>query len=294
MQRFRKLLLLTLVLTLGLTTAGSALAEKGPHGPDRGRGQSDVQGASSAAGHEDQGLRARSLHGDIQAISGTIWTIERSGHKGGTFMVDMAGATVRWPEREGATLSEFHVGDKVNVQLERGRRGKDAGNAPSVLVARSVHFVPAKGHDEGVEHARFAGTVTAVSATSLAATNATLGARTFTLNSDTKVRLGSLAATLSDIHVGDTVTVTTDAGSLVALSVHIKLDRFRGSVTAASASSLTVNNPDLGSKSFTLSGSTQVRIGRDVATLADIHIADMVSVSTRPGDSAAILVVIRR
>lgn len=297
MTRFRKFVLLGVVLTLALTAVAPALADDDSHGSNKGRGRSDVRGARSEPTHDEGGLRARALHGEIRSISGTIWSVERDG-RGGIVLVDVAGARVHWPHREDATLADFRVGDTVNLPLDKNGRARGEGirvSSDAISRARAVHFVPGGAHPGHREdHARFNGSVTAVSATSLTVNNATLGTRTFTLNADAKVLLGVLTAAIGDIHVGDRVSVVTNGTSTVALRVRIELDRFGGTVTAVSSTGLMVNNAEHGSRTFILSNGTQVRIGNNLATLADIRVGDRVRVLTRPGDATALLVVIRR
>jgi hypothetical protein len=213
-----------------------------------------------------------------------MWTIERMGREGGEFSVDVAGAKVHWPHDKDATLADFRVGDRVDVHLE-GRGRERTNSAP--LHARDVRFVPARAD-------RFTGVVTVISGTSLTINNDRTGVHTFGLNADTRFRLGPLAVTAAQVRVSDRVTVRTSDDGLTARDVRVRLARFSGEVTAVNAGTLSVRDARRGTRDFSINGDTRFRIGREPATLADVHVGDRVAVHTRPSDSVAVLVDISR
>ena len=161
MRNFNRFLFIVGIISLALSTVASALAQDGPgngRGGGRGVGQEDrgprhatgatgVTGATGATGaispsRGPGGLRARAIHGDIIAISGALWTVDRAGegHDGESYVVDVSSAVIHWPDRYAPALSDFRVGDTVNVQFARG--------SFNPLRARAVHFVPREGNDD--------------------------------------------------------------------------------------------------------------------------------------------------
>lgn len=241
MSLSRMVALLGLVLTMSVTAVAPALAHHRDGHPSAksdavggqpGKGVSEHAGVQAdpkrgAARAERKDVRGMALHGKIASITGTIWTIDRSGARG-EVRVDVSGARVHWPGKKDATLSDFKVGHVVNVKLERSGegRGRDRRlHANSTLHATAVHFVPTHGRGDREERTkadRFSGTVTAVSATSLTVNHQERGSRTFTLSSQTVVREGRHIASVSDIQVGERVRVTTRQGETLALEVTVR------------------------------------------------------------------------
>ena len=69
-------------------------------------------------------------------------------------------------------------------------------------------------------------------------------------------------------------------------------DRFSGTVTAVSTTTLTVANAEAGAREFTVNASTRFQEGRDPGTVAAIHVGDRVTVETLSGDLTALVVAL--
>lgn len=124
--------------------------------------------------------------------------------------------------------------------------------------------------------------------------------------SDARIRWpGRPNAVLADFKVGDHVRVqlqrkdrevagqTETTQVLKARAVHFvpagQLDRFRGTVTAVSAASLTLTHEGQ-AKTFTIGPSTTIRVEKELTTIASVKVGDKVQVVTRESDSLALIV----
>lgn len=281
------------LLAVILVSTTSVLAEKEPrqHQPP---GLAVGRNVGSAnAEHDDRGKqpskrRVNAIHGEIAAISGNIWTVSTENR--GDVHVDVSGAKVMWPSRPNATLAEFIVGDHVNIRMGRTASTSATTTTGVVFKAQSVHFVP------GRSLARFSGDVTTISTTSITVIDKEGGSKTFTINSATTIRESADLVSAAQIKVGSQVMVVTRKHADLALIIVLRgpaLDKFKGDVTAISATSITVMDKEGGSKTFTIDANTAIREGGKTITTTDIKVGDHATVGTQQNSTLAVTVEVR-
>ena len=138
--------------------------------------------------------------------------------------------------------------------------------------------------------ARGAVSVTSVSGTQLALRTDDGWTRTIDASGAT-ITKGGAAATLTDIAVGDHIAFAEQRNSdntYTVTKIEIVVPRVAGTVTATSASGLTLKARDGSSVVVTVSPTTTYRVaGKQSATLADIKVGDIVMASgTKAADGS--------
>jgi hypothetical protein len=241
-------------------------ATKG-NGNDRGRGPWKLfAGGPSGLGSGDRG---RGLKGGIGFGQITITAIDGSRISlktvdGWTRTIVVASTTTITKGGQTISVGDLKVGDQIVFRQTRNADGSFAIAAIQVVVPR-----------------------VAASVTAVTGSGFTLKARdgttwTVAVNGSTTFTLGSKAGARSDVKVGLDVVVEGNQGTgntLTALTVHVRLPRVVGQVTAKTASTLTIKRADGTTATIHLGGSTTYQLpGKASASLADIAVGAVVAV----------------
>ena len=117
--------------------------------------------------------------------------------------------------------------------------------------------------------------MTAVTADSITVTGRDGTSRTITTRSSTTYRVGTADANRSDVVVGSTI-LATGAGTgndFTATTVTIKAPRVAGTVTAVSASTITIQKRDGSSLTINVGADTTIAVaGADAAKIGDVTV----------------------
>jgi preprotein translocase subunit YajC len=117
--------------------------------------------------------------------------------------------------------------------------------------------------------------VTAISGSSISLATADGWTRTIAVTSATTINKGGVAATLSDLEVGDTIrfsqTRNTD-GTYTITAIEIVQPRVAGTVTAVGSDTITITLRDGTSQTIRTTGSTTYHVERTDGTRADVKV----------------------
>ncbi|MDE3107013.1 MAG: hypothetical protein KGJ42_02530 [Acidobacteriota bacterium] len=145
--------------------------------------------------------------------------------------------------------------------------------------AHTAHSAAADGQRPG-DGLHAGGRVTAVSGTSLSVQSPTGTTTTYTLTSSTKVTKDGVAATLSDLAVGERVHVElASATSLSAVAVDIATPHVMGQVVSVAGNVITIANPDGLQTTVDVTGSTTYTKGGTSASLSDVTAGSFIAAS---------------
>jgi hypothetical protein len=241
--------------------------------PANGGGRENSRGAWKLFGGGPLGLgfgdRGRGLKGGfgfgqitITAIDGSRLSLRTA--DGWTRTITLIASTSITKGGQTIAAGDLKVGDQIVFRQTRNTDG-------SFTVAAVQVVVP-----------RVAGSVTAVSGGGF-----TLNARdgttwTVSVTGSTAFELGSKAGARSDVKVGVDVVVEGTQGTgntLTALTIHIRLPRVVGEVTAKAASTLTIKRLDGTTATIHVGSATTYQVrGTASASLADITVGSLVVV----------------
>ena len=242
--------------TPGATTQPQASAD--PAKPDRelgkgfGRGGFDGPGRFGAV--------------TITSISGSNLTLKTE--DGWTRTIAITSATTI--TKDGATIGagDLSVGDQIRFRQNRASDGTFTITAIDVVLPK------------------VAGTVTAITADSITVTGRDGTSRTITTTSSTTYRLGTAAASRSDVVVGSMILASGSAGTgdaFTATTVTIKAPRVAGTVTAVSASTITIQKRDGSSLTINVGAATTLQVaGVDSAKIGDVTVGMRLMAVGRP------------
>jgi hypothetical protein len=168
------------------------------------------------------------------------------------------------------SLAGYAVGDRVEVKCR--------GAARHLVLARIRHLTAAATGSHEAEPVKFGGTVTALSATSISLQD---GGRTLTCTlgdasqstSDLKVGAHAKVVCLNGVLVSWTAVTAGDAGH--AEPPKPAVTTTAGTVTAVSATSLTLHNAEHGDLTCTVSSSSP--------SVGGVHVGDVVRVACKDG-----------
>jgi hypothetical protein len=258
----------------GPSTAGASAGASAQASPaTKGNGIANGRGPLKlfAGGPFGLGLgdRGRGLKGGfgfgqitITAIDGSRLSLKTV--DGWTRTIVVASTTAISKGGQTIPVGDLKVGDQIVFRQTRNADGSFAIAAIQVVVPR------------------VAGSVTAVSGSGF-----TLKARdgttwTVTVTGSTAYALGAKTGARSDVKVGLDVVVEGTQGTgntLTALTVHVRLPRVVGQVTAKTASTLTIKRADGTTATIHLGSSTTYQLpGKASASLADIAVGVIVAV----------------
>ena len=237
--------------------------------PSIGAGASAAPTASGVPGAPDKDLRPGDglfgrgggklggFHGiTISAINGSSITLKTE--DGWTRTITVGSSTTI--TKSGATIAvgDLAVGDAIAFRQTRATDG--TWTVTSIAVLEPI----------------VAGTVTAVTADSITVAARDGVSTTIATNGSTTYRLGGAAATRADVTVGVAIVARgtkASGGAFTATSVTIKLPQVVGTVTAKTASTITVARRDGTSVTINVDADTTYRVaGNANASLADVAV----------------------
>ncbi len=164
-------------------------------------------------------------------------------------------------------LSDLKVGDQIRFAQTRNADG-------TYTVTKLSVVVPTVG-----------GTVSDVSSTAFKVTTRDGSVWTVTVNASTTYKFGTADGSLADVKAGEKAVVagtTTGDNALTALSVRVAGDRAMGTVSAKTASSITITTRDGSKVTVHVDSDTTYRVaGTETATLADVTVDMKIAVSGR-------------
>lgn len=201
----------------------------------------------------------------ISAISGTSVSLTTS--DGWTRTVTVSDGVELTKGGQAIELSDLAVGDEIRLRQQIADDG-------TVTVTGIVVVVPS-----------VAGQVSDLTATGFKVTGRDGAVWTITLTADTIYRYGAGNGTPTDIADGDAVLVQGTASgdnALTATSVTVRGDLVAGTVTATSATSITITDRAGESVTIHVDAETTYRVRGDAdPSLADIAVDDVIAVSGR-------------
>jgi len=202
--------------------------------------------------------------------------------------IDLTSSTVFKQAGAVVTVADLMVGSQVTIQA--------SGNPLSANIVRIA--VPRPVHLEGM--------VTALNPSSGTPTSMTVQPAGFfkipvvvNLSSTTVYDQLKASTTVAALLVGSYVNLTATGNPLTATVVHISAplaDITIGSVTAVTSTSMTVQPQTAGSSpvTFTLTSNTTYFAGREVSTIAEVNVGDVVRVAAASSaPTTAIFVTVR-
>ena len=158
---------------------------------------------------------------------------------------------------------------------------------------RHHHFIMSRAHHgHGHHHGDVRGVVTAVSLTAITLQGKHSAEETFTIGATTTVSKDGVTASLSDLAVGERVTVVpattaaTTAGSIVISSAqsHPHGDA-RGIVSAVSPTSITIQHRNGADATYVIDSATVVFTGRTAGLSSDLAIGEHVQLESSPASA---------
>ncbi|MEX2184637.1 MAG: DUF5666 domain-containing protein, partial [Chloroflexota bacterium] len=221
----------------------------------------------SAGAPLDRGPRGGGLFRDITigSISGSSVTLRTD--DGWSRTITVTSSVTITKGGQDASLADLKVGDQIRFAQTRNDDGTYTVTAIAVVVP-SV-----------------AGSVSDVTTDGFKVTTRDGSVWTITTTSSTAYKIGVGDGTRADLVAGAMARVLgTSAGDsqLAALTVQVAADRVVGTVTAKTASTITVRTPDGTSRTINVgSTTTYVVAGTENATLADITVDMVVAVQGR-------------
>jgi len=139
---------------------------------------------------------------------------------------------------------------------------------------------------------RVAGTASKIGASGFTVTDRAGTAWTITTNGATVYRFGSAPGTSADVKEGGKVRVAGDSTgehALQAITVQVGGDDAKGTVTAKTASTITIKGRDDKVTTIHVGADTTFRVrGKDAATIADIAVGDVVAADGRARSDGSI------
>jgi hypothetical protein len=207
------------------------------------------------------------VEGKVTAVDATAGTISITPEHGGAAVALKTDSTTKI-SRNGAvaTLTDIKVGDSAAARYD----------ATTLLASRI------EAHGENPQpHAEVEGQVTAVSGTSITIAPEHGSPVTLTIDASTKIYLRDAAATIADVKVGQRAHVSYDGTTLLAAVVRVQggdpqpeTSDVEGSVTAVSATSITIAPEHGNPVTLTLDASTRITREDHTITAADIRVGD--------------------
>lgn len=231
MTRNRLLIIIGVLLIIVVGLAVYTFAILLPHAGQSATASITPTPAASAV--TPKGNRVRKVSGVIQSLGSQSFVIKPlRGTKSTTVNVDSA--TTYSSFTGTVTFADLKVGENVSV------KGRPDLSTPKAILAQSVTVVPPSG------------TVTTVSNTTITVNTAQQSKVTIHTSSATIVSIGTIPVSSSFIVPGQTISyvgTTASDGSINATNLYLTLKAEKGSVTAITSQSITVQ---------TTSGTSQV------------------------------------
>ena len=202
----------------------------------------------------------------ITSISGSNVSLKTE--DGWTRTIAITSATTITKDGETIAAGDLAVGDQIRLRQSRAADGTFTITAIDVVLPRT------------------GGTVTAVTADSITVTGRDGVSHAITTTNSTTYRLGRAAATRSDVVVGSMIIATGTTGtgdSFSASTVTIKAPRVAGTVTAVTASTITIQQRDGSSLTINVGSDTTIQVaGKDPAAIGDVTVGMRLVAAGRP------------
>jgi hypothetical protein len=205
------------------------------------------------------------LAGKVSSVAGNLITI--TGPQGFAREILVSATTTFTQGGQPATLADVTVGAPIFAKgtIDANLTTLDA---LSVRIGSTTHAIV------------YQGVVTAVSSTSVTVQRANTATALFTITPTTTFSQGKNVLTIASLVVGDHVDVEVSSSAPgTALKINIDLTALAGSVTAVTASSITIMAAKGFSRTVVVSATTVYTEGGQPATLADVTVgSDIVAV----------------
>ena len=243
--------------------------------------QPQASGDPGVPGFHGDGLKGfgRGDHGGrgvfgpitITSISGSNVSLKTE--DGWTRTIALTSATTITKDGETIAAGDLAVGDQIRVRQSRAADGTFMITAIDVVLPRA------------------GGTVTAVTADSITVTGRDGVSHVITTTNSTTYRLGGAAGTRSDVVVGSMIIATGSTGtgdSFTASTVTIKAPRVGGTVTAVTASTITIQQRDGSSLTINVGPDTAIQVaGKDRAAIGDVTVGMRLAAAGRPNSNGS-------
>lgn len=224
-----------------------------------------IEAAPADGGGQGQGQgQVSHTEGTVGAVDAGAGTITINPKTGSPVALTTDSSTLITRNGAAATLADVKVGDHASVEY-----------VTATNVATRIEAEP----DSETEPAEIEGSVTAASATAITIAPHTGDPVTLTLDSSTVILVNGKPGAAADIKVGDKAEALYDATTKIASKVAVESEtenepaEVEGSVTAASATSVTITPREGGSAvTLTLSSSTVIVVNDKPGTAADIQV----------------------
>jgi len=248
-----------LAVGMALTIGSASLASASSHHRDGFRDNGVASGKVSNFDYSNNGLG-----GYVTAVTASSVTVTL--RSGSTATFTLTPTTTYTEGSAPSTIASLVVGDRVRVQV----------SASSSSTATAIT----------IELAQLFGKVTSVGTNTITIGDPQGFSRTIVVNSSTKYTLNGAAGTLADVVVGSQIyaqgTIDTNQTSLDALSVNIRTeqhsDSVRGTVTAVTSSSVTVQDVNGTSTTISLTPTTIYSEGSTTSSASALAVGQHVCV----------------
>lgn len=230
------------------------------NGKDHGLGWGWGNTMGLGHGHGKDGARGDSGRGGITITAIDDSRISLTTEDGWTRTIVVAPDTTI--TKAGLTIkpTDLAVGDSIAFHQKRNADGTYTITVISVRI-------PTAG-----------GEVTAVTASSVTVKSRDGTSRTIKVNGATTYQVGKVAGTKADVTVGSRIEAegSLSGDTFTATRIRVEPARVGGEVTAKTSSTITVKGRDGKTQTIHVSSATTYKVrGKDVATLADIAVGDL-------------------
>jgi hypothetical protein len=255
----------SLAMGMALTVGSASLASASPGRTGGSKNHDCASGKVSSFDYAQAGTG-----GYVTAVTATSVTVQKWDGTSATYT--LTPTTTYTEGRAASTVASLVVGDRVEIQT--------ASSAPTT--ATSVN----------IELAQLFGTVKSVSGNTITISDPQGFSRTIVVSSSTTYTNAGAAGTLADVVVGAKIaaqgTIDPNLTSLDAVSVAVgtagHTEDIRGTVSAVTSSSVTVQGRDNTPTTFTYTSATTFAEGSTTLSASNVAVGDNVSVEV---DSSA-------
>ncbi len=250
-------------------------------------------GMQAEAEYDPLSFDAFSIHAETaetqhQEVAGTIASVDTTAmtitinpaNGGAAVMLNVTSTTQITLDDQAATLAQLAQGDHVSAQYD------------SSMNALQIEASSQEQHGTEIE-----GTASNVSATGLTVTPEHGAPVTLTINAQTQILLADgSTGTAADIQNGDRVNVSYDASTMTALTIQDQgqegapppnTAEIEGAASNVSATGITVTPEEGSAVNLTIDSSTQIFIGDQAGSAADIQDGAQVEARYNPSTMVA-------
>ena len=226
----------------------------------------------------------REIEGTITAASATSITVHDS--HGSDVVVALTATTIIRRGDQTLNASDLTVGDRVHLQA---KVVNNTNTAIAVIVQQPADQLEVEG------------TITVATAASITVHDFHGDDVVLALTPSTVIRKGDQTIAATDLHVGDQVHVRAqvknhvDTALVIIVQQRVELLEVEGTITAASATSITVHDSHGADVTLALTGSTVIRKGDQMIAASGLAVGDHVHVMAVVQNSVdtAVLVIVQ-